>query len=117
MRFLADENFPGVAVSKLRSAGNDVVWVRTDAPGMPDSRLLAWAIRDRRIVLTFDKDFGELARGSSMPPTSGVILFRLRMSKPQDLADRIAAIVAGRSDWLGHFSVVQPGRIRMRKLA
>jgi predicted nuclease of predicted toxin-antitoxin system len=59
MRFLADENFPGAAA--LRAAGSDVVWVRIAAPGSSDSEILAWAAREERILLTFDKDFGELA--------------------------------------------------------
>jgi predicted nuclease of predicted toxin-antitoxin system len=57
MRFLANENFPGPAVAALRSAGNDVVWVRTAAPGATDPEVLAWAAREERILITFDKDF------------------------------------------------------------
>jgi predicted nuclease of predicted toxin-antitoxin system len=58
MRLLADENFPGAAVDALRDAGHDIVRVRTAAPGACDFDLLAWAARDGRILLTFDKDFG-----------------------------------------------------------
>ena len=61
MRFLANENFPADAVTQLKAAGHDIVWVRTAAPGMKDEDVLAWAAREARIVLTFDKDFGELA--------------------------------------------------------
>jgi predicted nuclease of predicted toxin-antitoxin system len=62
MRFLANENFPGAAVIALESAGHDVVWVRVAAPGATDPDVLAWAAHEERILLTFDKDFGELAR-------------------------------------------------------
>jgi hypothetical protein len=62
MRFLANENFPGAAVKALVAAGHDVVWVRIAAPGTTDPDVLAWAAREERILLTFDKDFGELAR-------------------------------------------------------
>jgi hypothetical protein len=41
MRFLADENFPGDAVTALRAAGHDVLWIRTDAPGITDQEVLA----------------------------------------------------------------------------
>lgn len=61
MRFLANENFPGAAVAALEAAGNDVVWVRTAAPGSSDPEVLAWAAREQRVLITFDKDFGELA--------------------------------------------------------
>jgi hypothetical protein len=36
MQLLADENFPGDAVTALRAAGHDVLWIRTDAPGITD---------------------------------------------------------------------------------
>jgi predicted nuclease of predicted toxin-antitoxin system len=71
MRFLANENFPGAAVTALQAAGHDVVWVRIAAPGTTDPDVLAWAARDERMLLTLDKDFGELARGSALPRTCG----------------------------------------------
>src|SRR5271165_3545449 len=67
MRFLADENFPGDAVTALRTAGHDVLWIRTDAPGITDQDVLSRSLRDARVLLTFDKDFGELAWRSSLP--------------------------------------------------
>jgi predicted nuclease of predicted toxin-antitoxin system len=67
MRFLANENFPGDAVIALKAAGHDVVWVRTAAPGSKDNDILAWAQRDGRVLLTFDKDFGELAWHFGLP--------------------------------------------------
>jgi predicted nuclease of predicted toxin-antitoxin system len=65
MRFLANENVPGAAVAALAAAGHDVVWVRIVAPGIRDPDVLEWAARDHRILLTFDKDFGEIARRSA----------------------------------------------------
>lgn len=76
MRFLANENFPGAAVTALEAAGHDVVWVRRAAPGMSDPDVLAWAVREDRLLLTFDKEFGELAKASALPRTCGVILLR-----------------------------------------
>jgi predicted nuclease of predicted toxin-antitoxin system len=60
MRFVADENFPGDAVNKLEVAGHDILWVRTMAPGSKDEDILELAVREDRIILTFDKDFGEM---------------------------------------------------------
>jgi predicted nuclease of predicted toxin-antitoxin system len=56
------------------------------APGMSDPDVLAWAAREQRILLTFDKDFGELAQGSALPRTCGVVLRRLPMPKPVDVS-------------------------------
>src|SRR5260221_14499964 len=99
MRFLANENFPGAAVIALEAAGHDVVWVRTVASGATDPDVLAWAAREQRILLTFDKDFGELARGSALPRTCGGVLVRAPMPKPGDVGQRLAALVIARADW------------------
>jgi predicted nuclease of predicted toxin-antitoxin system len=116
MRFLANENIPGTAVSALAAAGHDIVWVRNVAPGTSDSDVLAWATRQERVLLTFDKDFGELARASDLPVTCGVVLFRTPMAPPNVVGERMAALIAARNDWAGHFSVIEPGRVRMRAL-
>jgi predicted nuclease of predicted toxin-antitoxin system len=116
MKLLANENIPGVAVTALVADGHDVAWVRTTAPGMADAEVLAWAARESRILLTFDKDFGELARTATLPSSCGVILFRLPAPSPGEIGPRIAAMVAARPDWAGHFSVIEPGRVRMRPL-
>jgi len=113
LRFLANENFPAAAVASLAAAGHNVVWVRIVAPGMPDPEVLAWAAREHRI---FDKDFGELARGSALPHTCGVVLLRMPMPKPEEAGLRLAALITAREDRAGNFSVIEPGRVRMRPL-
>ncbi len=116
MRFLANENFPGDAVAALQSEGHDVVWVRVAAPGIKDNEVLAWAVRDQRLLLTFDKDFGELAWRAGLPASCGIILFRLNLPPPPDVGTNLAARVGERTDWAGHFSVIEPSRVRMRGL-
>lgn len=116
MRFLANENFPGAAVTALANTGHDVAWVRALEPGMSDSDVLAWAAREQRILLTFDKDFGDLARRSALPTGCVVVLFRMPMPKSGEVGRRLSRVIAARDDWAGHFCVVEPGRIRMRRL-
>lgn len=116
MRFLANENFPGDAVAKLRDGGHDVAWVRTDAPGASDQEVLARAQRERRILLTFDKDFGELAWRATLPAESGIVLFRIPMPAPMLVGELLARILAIRQDWEGSFAVVEAGRIRIKRL-
>ena len=116
MRLLANENIPGVAVAALAAGGHDVIWVRTAAPGMADTDVLAWAAREERTLLTFDKDFGELARNAALPGTPGVILFRIPMRRIEDAGSYLAALITSRNDWAGHFSVIEAHRVRMRPL-
>jgi hypothetical protein len=98
MRFLANENFPGAAVTALEAAGHDVVWVRIAAPGTTDPDVLAWAARDER------------------SRTCGVVLLRMPMSRPSDVGQRLADLITARGDWAGNFSIIEPGRVRMRPL-
>lgn len=116
MRLLADENVPGAVVEVLRAAGCDVAWVRTDTPGASDPEVLARAVRELRTLVTFDKDFGELARQPGLPKACGVLLIRLPMPPPSEAGERLASIILSRRDWAGHFSVIEPGRVRMRPL-
>jgi predicted nuclease of predicted toxin-antitoxin system len=89
MLFLADEDFPGIAVSWLRETGHDVLWARTSMPGQSDTSLLAAAQRESRIVLTCDKDFGELAFHWGLPATCGIVLFRLPPLSPKSFLERV----------------------------
>jgi predicted nuclease of predicted toxin-antitoxin system len=116
MRLLADENFPGDAVNALREQGHDVLWIRTAAPGISDQDVLARAQSEGRIVVTFDKDFGELAFRLGLPAASGIILFRLVATSPVRIAQFAVKALAARADWAGHFSVIEEDRIRMTPL-
>jgi predicted nuclease of predicted toxin-antitoxin system len=84
--------------------------------GQTDSDVLAWAAREERVLLTLDKDFGELARGSALPRSCGVVLFRTPMPRPSDVGQQLAELITARDDWAGYFSVIEPGRVRMRPL-
>jgi predicted nuclease of predicted toxin-antitoxin system len=116
MRFLADENFPRAAVDALRAAGHDVAWVRMDAPGATDEQVLGRAHGEQRILLTLDKDFGELVLKRGLAGSNGVVLFRIPPGRPGEGAARIVSSLAARTDWAGNFSVVELERVRMRAL-
>jgi predicted nuclease of predicted toxin-antitoxin system len=93
-----------------------VAWICTEAPGSPDRDVLARAVKQSRILLTFDKDFGELALHEGLPAICGIVLFRLPMPASSEVGRFIINILNSRSDWIGHFSVIEPGRLRMRPL-
>src|SRR4051812_35302186 len=71
-RMLANENVPGDVVAALLADGHDVTWMRDVGPGSPDDQVPALAFAENRIVLTFDKDFGELAFRLGQQATPGV---------------------------------------------
>jgi len=117
MRFLANENFPFDSVESLRQQGHDVVWIRTDSPGISDPEVLSRAQVETRILITFDKDFGELAFRSKLPAGTGIILFRLKASSSKVIAEKVTTAISLRDDWVGHFSVIEEDKIRMRLLS
>jgi predicted nuclease of predicted toxin-antitoxin system len=116
MRLLANENFPGPAVSALRAAGHDVVWIHEDAPGIKDPEVMARARAEDRVLLTFDKDFGELVFHLGEKASNGIVLFRIMGPSPEDLTRIVMAALQSRTDWANQFSVVEAGRIRIRPL-
>jgi predicted nuclease of predicted toxin-antitoxin system len=60
MRFLADEGVDGSIVGAARDDGHDVRWMAEELEGTKDDVILEAAVRDARILITEDKDFGEL---------------------------------------------------------
>lgn len=115
MRFLANENVPGAVVTGLRQRGHDVVAVKESMPGASDRIILERAHADGRLVVTLDKDFGELAVRVGLAAT-GVILLRLGGASPGADNARAVAAITSREDWGGHFAVVTDDRIRLRPL-
>jgi predicted nuclease of predicted toxin-antitoxin system len=116
LRLLANENIPAAAVEALRREGHDVVWAADGVSSTTDSDILQIAHAENRTVLTFDKDFGELAFRAKLPVSGGVVLFRIASSNAAVAAQIIAAAVRSRTDWAGHFSVVENDRVRMTPL-
>jgi len=117
MKWLADENIPAHAIAFLRARGEDVVAVREIAPAMPDDQVVALARAQGRMLLSFDRDHGDIIfkRGVASPPA--VIFLRLYPPDPAAL-ERILAglIVMGGQGLTGMFSVVTPDGIRQRRL-
>ena len=116
MRLLADENFPRPAVASLREAGLDVLWISETNPGAPDDEVLAQCVATQRTLLTFDKDFGELAYRRGLPAGCGIVLFRITPQTPDEIAALAVAAIGSQPDWSGRFSVVTREKIRVRPL-
>ena len=116
MRFLADECLHVDIVAALRQAGHEVATIAPRDMGATDEAVLERAAHDRAILLTADKDFGEIAiaRGAA---ASGVVLFRRSAADPAGAAARLLALIEEHSDSLHHlYAVVTPARARVRRL-
>jgi predicted nuclease of predicted toxin-antitoxin system len=113
MRFLADESCDFAVVRALRDAGHSVRAVAELSPRAEDPKVLDLAVRERNVLLTEDKDFGQLVFAAGRE-TVGVIFTRFPATARKGLAKAVVDIV---TEWqerlIGRFVVVQPGRVRI----
>ena len=117
MQFLANENFPLISVRLLRDAGYDIVSITEDSPGAKDIDILARAEREGRIVLTFDRDYGELIYRLKRPTPPGIVYFRFDPTSPEEPAKHILQLLTvHRLSLKGKFTVTDRGQIRQRPL-
>jgi len=115
-RFLADESCDFAAVRALREAGFDVVAVVEHSPGATDDRVVALSVTEQRVLLTEDKDFGQLVFAANRE-SAGVILIRFPASARGTLRARVVDTVRREQDRLGGaFIVRQPHRTRITRL-
>ncbi len=115
MRFLADECCDFAIVRALRAAGHDVRAVAEEAPQSPDTRVIAEAALEQRILITEDKDFGWLTY-VAQADSAGVILVRFPATARQAACEALVALVTHHAAELaGGFTVVQPGQARITR--
>ena len=115
MRFLTNENMPAAVVLGLRAAGHDVLSAKESLRGVSDETILRRAQVESRVLLSQDKDFGELAFRSDLPADCGIVLIRLAGGRDADVR-RMLQVRAIEVVWRGQFSVVDEQRVRSRPL-
>ena len=106
MKFIADENLNDNTVGLLRAAGYDVLSVSEVAPGIDDEQVLAMAVRESRILLTFDKGFGNLIFERHLPPPPGIVLFRISDVVAEGIPYFVMGSIAAQREWQGIFRVI-----------
>lgn len=114
MKILADECCDAGLVEALRAAGHDVLSVSSTTPGAVDDAVLAQAVGGGRLLLTEDRDFGELVF-AGLSEHEGVLYVRFPGNARQAMIARARAFVAERGEsLLGSFTVLTPGGARIR---
>lgn len=115
MNLIADENVDAAIVDRLRAEGHAVVWVADLAPGVTDQDVLRKANASTAILVTADKDFGELVFRQGLAH-SGVMLIRLAGVARGRKAEIVAEVLRERAvDMHRGFTVVTPGQVRIRR--
>lgn len=116
MKLTADENIDIEIIVQLQKAGYDVISIADDYPGIPDDEVLEIANKKNSILLTGDKDFGELVFRDGRA-ARGVVLIRL-FGMPQEEKARLISDIfkeyAGKFD--GNFVVIGKDKIRIKEM-
>lgn len=113
-KFLCDENIDKSLVKFLRDKEFDIIYIREIQRGMKDVDIIQKAYNEKRILITNDKDFGELVYKLGYK-TSGLVL--LRLDEENDYSDYIYEILDEYKEKIeNNFVVINPNKIRIRKL-
>jgi predicted nuclease of predicted toxin-antitoxin system len=113
VRFLADESCDFAVVRALRAAGHDVLAVAEISPRAEDPAVIDFAVREGRILLTEDKDFGQLVYANAQA-SGGVIFIRFPANARKELPKAVLNLIKDEGARLGgSFVVMRPGRTRI----
>lgn len=112
MRFLIDESLGSRFAKVLSTHGHTILFAGDIMRGAPDENVLLFAEKENLIVITDDKDFGELIFRLKHP-TKGVILLRASTTNPEKLFEMVKGLLGKSED---KFIVVREGQVRVRKL-
>lgn len=116
MKLLANENIPLKTVEALRSAGEDVLSVTESSPGIADAEVLRLASAQGRVIITFDRDYGDLVFGRGLPPPAGVLYLRFVPKSPRELAAYVIDLKASGVQLEGRFTSASRKGIRQRPM-
>lgn len=115
MNLVADEGVDRQIVELLRQEGHEVTYIAELDPGIGDEVVLGLAGRAGSLLVTADKDFGELVF-RLRKAQSGVALLRLAGLLPPRKAEIVAASIREHGEEMTNsFSVIGPGSVRIRK--
>ena len=116
MKLLADENVPLGTVVALRHSGEDVLAVAEISPGAVDEDVLQLGRTQGRVIVTFDRDYGELVFRRQLAPPAGVLYLRFVPDSAEELAAQIMELKASRVQLEGWFTTVSRNGIRQRPI-
>jgi len=116
MKFLANENVEKGIVDYLRASGFDVFWCTEAKLRLDDAAVLRMGNAQQRIIITNDKDFGELTF-LQRQTKYGILLLRCYSENTQHKIDLLKNVIAEhRGKIPGHFTVISEGKVRFRPI-
>jgi uncharacterized protein with PIN domain len=113
VKLVTDESCAGPVIRALRDAGHDVLAIAESVPGASDESVIERAFGEGRVLITEDRDFGELVysrRRSSVGVVFVKFPSRARLAKPAAVVEAVAKLDARLRE---AFTVIEPGRVRV----
>lgn len=116
VKFLANQNIPRQSIQLLRQYEYEVYSISESALGVSDIKVIEIAQKSNLIILTFDKDYGDIIFKKGNPNPPAVIFFRDKGLNPMFAGKILLSIIAaGIIEFQNHFTVVEKDSIRQRK--
>jgi predicted nuclease of predicted toxin-antitoxin system len=116
MKFLANENFPYPSIKLLRDKELYVKSVNEERKGITDKEVIDIAKQENLVILTFDKDYGELIFRYGMPDPPSVVFFRYKGNNPSFAGNRLINLLSNGSIRISKsFIIVEENDIRQRQ--
>jgi len=114
VKFLVDESVDKEIVDGLRSEGHIVLSISEIKPSIADTEVMSIANDESALLLTADKDFGDLIFRQGLP-SYGVVLIRLAELSLLDQMNRISITINNYAeDLIGRFTVIEKDNVRAR---
>ena len=99
MKLLADENQRPLVVARLRDAGFVVEYIRESSPGAKDEEILSRPDIREWVLLTYDRDFGDLIFNRGYSPPAAILYTRLDRKAPEVIATRFLNVLEAGLAW------------------
>ncbi len=112
MKLLANENIPLPSVRALRRGGHDVESISERSPGISDEEVVRIARAEARLIVTFDRDYGELVFRRGLPAPAGILYLRFFPSVPEEVAAYVLRLIEDGIALEGRFTTADRAGIR-----
>ncbi|MBN2105768.1 DUF5615 family PIN-like protein [bacterium] len=114
MKLLLDENVPRSVFDFLKENHFDILWIRESNRGISDEAVIQLAVKDSRIIITYDKDFGELVFRHFIK-VKGVVLIRI-LDENVAKEKLLELLRSHKTTLADYFMVLTEKHIRRRKI-
>ena len=116
MRLLANENFPATSIRRLRETGYAVESITELMPSASDKKVLKYAAHNKQVILTFDRDYGELIFYRKIAIPEGLIYLKFDPATPDEPFEMLDMVFKNKIEISGWFIVLERDALRKRKL-